>query len=71
MIAEAAVLLIVIALVVQPILQRRRERAVLKQMQETRDAVEAKAAIDCAIQQNQDKAKLPNKWDDSYRFWLK
>lgn len=63
--------LLVLALILQPIAQKRRENAIFEQMKNARDANEAKALADSAIQPHQQNAKLPEKWHDSYRFWLK
>lgn len=46
----AAVLCLVLALVLQPVLQRRREDALFRQMKDARDAAEAKALADSAFQ---------------------
>lgn len=62
--------LIVAALVFAPLAQRRRERAIFEQMRQARDAAEAEALANCALQA-QSKSRLPEKWHDSYRFWLK
>ena len=64
------IILLVLALVLQPIAQKRRENALFEQMKNARDAGEAKALADSALQ-SQQKANLPEKWYDSYRFWLK
>ncbi len=44
-----AVILLVLALVLQPVMQRRREDAVFRQMQEARDADEARALAESAV----------------------
>ena len=62
--------LIVAALVLYPIAQRRRERAIFEQMRQARDATEAGSLADCALQ-TQAQSQLPTRWYDSYRFWLK
>ncbi len=65
------ILLLVLALVLQPIAQKRRENAIFEQMKNARDANEAKALAHSAIEAQNQNAKLPEKWYDSYRFWLK
>ena len=65
------IILLVLALLLQPMAQKRRERAIFEQMKNARDAGEAKAIADGAIQSSQASSKLPEKWYDSYRFWLK
>ncbi len=67
----ALVALLVVALILQPIAQRRREDAISEQMKEARNALEAQAMADTAMEAHQPKSKLPMKWYDSYRFWLK
>ena len=71
MVVAIPIILLVLALVLQPIAQKRRENAIFEQMKNARDAGEAKALADSAIQPQQQNAKLPEKWYDSYRFWLK
>ena len=65
------VILLLLALILEPIAQKRRERALWEQIKNLRDASDAQTAVSCAIQQHQQNAKLPEKWYHSYRFWLK
>lgn len=51
-----AVILLVLALVLQPVMQRRREDAVFRQMQEARDAAEAKALAEAAVERHKQRA---------------
>jgi flagellar biosynthesis/type III secretory pathway M-ring protein FliF/YscJ len=54
-----AVVLLVLALCLQPLMQRRREDAMFRLMQEARDAAEAKALAESAVakqkQQSEDE----------------
>jgi hypothetical protein len=65
------IILLVIALLLEPMAQRRRERALWEQMKDARNATEAKTVVDCAIESKKQDSKLPEKWYHSYRFWLR
>lgn len=56
--------LLVLALLLQPIAQKRRENAIFEQIK-TRDPNEAKALAESALHSQQQKAELPEKWYDS------
>jgi hypothetical protein len=65
------IVLLVLALLLEPLAQSRREHAIWERMKSARDANEAKAVIDGALETNKDKTKLPDNWNDSYRYWQK
>ena len=52
-----AFILLVLALVLQPILQRRREDAVFRQVQEARGATEARALAEAAVARQRQRAE--------------
>ena len=65
------IVLLILALLLEPLAQSRRERAIFEQMKNARDANEAEAVMNSAIDANKDKTKLPENWNDSYRHWQK
>lgn len=66
----APFVLLVLALLLQPVAQRRRENAMWELMKNLRDATDAKTAVETAVWPEK-RGKLTDRWWDSYRFWLK
>ena len=71
MIVEALVFLVVVLLVLRPLVQRQRERALAERLKKTRDPMEAMIAIDTAMQVNKQEGSFMEKLRESYWFWLR
>jgi len=71
MIVEALLLLVVVLLVLRPLVQRQRERALAERLKKTRDPMEAMIAVDTAMRINKQEGDLMEKLRESYRFWLR
>jgi hypothetical protein len=71
LIVAIPVITLIVALIFQPIAQKRREREMWEHMKNARDANEAKAIADSSIDAIRSDVKLPEHWNASYRFWNK
>ena len=60
--------IIVMALLLEPVAQRRREQAMFEQLKKMRHKSEAESTVEAMLQSNQGKTRLPEHWWDSYRF---
>lgn len=71
MLLEALLLLLVVLLVLRPLAQRQRERALAERLKKTRDPMEAMIAVDTAMRASKREGRLMEKLRESYWFWLR
>jgi hypothetical protein len=65
------VVLLVVALLLQPYAQRKREEAIVKRLKEAQNATEAEATIDAAIGANQQTVKRQKLVTALSRLWFR
>jgi|GEM_PF-5265084 len=65
------ILLVIVLLVLRPLVQRQRERALAQRLQHTRDPVEAMLVVDTALRASQREGNWFTTLRESYFFWLR
>lgn len=70
MILEALLFLLFVILVVRPLAQRQRERALAEKLKHIRDPHEAMIAVDNAMHASRNEGRWLARVRESYFFWL-
>lgn len=71
MILWAILLVLFVLLVLRPLAQRQRERALAERLKNVHDPVEAMLVVDTAMRDSQREGSWMAKLRESYWFWLR